>query len=173
MAFFNNESHLNFVAVRSNHDDFLDRWLVDADWRRVPNRSAYLRLANILASGSAPKGIIPYILSTDCDNVEALGINDSLRIANWELAIHGHMGQNGSRGSATQFKGLNTKNITGHTHTPTKEDGHMSVGTLTNLRVGYNNGASAWLQSNILVYPNGKASHLHLMKGKWTTLKEK
>ncbi len=170
VGFIKDNDDLNYVVVRSNHDDFLDRWLINTDWRKQANKSAYLYYAMVLSSGKAPKGVIPYVLESRCKNVIGLGINDSYRVMNWELSIHGHLGSNGSRGSAIQFKQLNTKNITGHTHTPTREDGHLSVGTLTKLRIGYNNGASAWLNTCVVIYPTGKASHINIIKGKYTNL---
>lgn len=160
----------NFTVVRSNHDDFLDRWLKSNDWRHSPNRLEFIKYANLLSSGKAFKGIIPYVLEKKFKNLKALGINESFRVLGIECGMHGHLGSNGSRGSYTQFKNLNTKNITAHTHTPRRFDGHSSVGTLTHKRLEYTNGPSSWAQTNILIYPNGKHSHLTLSsKYRFTT----
>lgn len=167
--FFKNRNY-NFIVVRSNHDDFLDRWLMSEDWRKGTNRFEYLKYANILANGKAPKGIIPYVLEKKYKNIHALGINDSYRLAEFECGMHGHLGNNGSRGSISQYSNLNTKNIVGHCHTPRKKDGAMSVGTLSKLRVGFNNGMSSWGHANIVVYPNGKASHIFITGGEYTKL---
>lgn len=168
---FSKHPDYDYVVVRSNHDDFLDRWLMGEDWRKAANKFEYLKYANILAKGKAPKGIIPYILDKHFSPfVQTLGIDDSYRVHDWELGVHGHLGANGSKGSAIQFKNLNTKTVTGHTHTPHREDGHLSVGTLTELRVGYNQGMSSWMHSNVIIYPDGKASHIHIIKGRFTTM---
>lgn len=170
-TFFDEHSDFNFIMVRSNHDEFLDRWLNDVDWRKSTNKSAYLELAYVLKNDNIGKGIIPAILNKcGVTNVKCLGINDSFRVQNIECGVHGHIGANGSRGGVIQFKNLNTKNITGHTHTPCREDGHSSVGTLTHLRVGYNKGASSWMNSNVVIYPNGKSQHVHIINNKYTTL---
>jgi len=170
-AFFDRYSDFNFVMVRSNHDEFLDRWLNDVDWRKSTNKSTYLELAHVLKNDTIGKGIIPAILNKyQVTNVNCLGINDSFRVANIECGVHGHIGANGSRGGVIQFKNLNTKNITGHTHSPCREDGHSSVGTLTHLRVGYNKGASSWMNTNVVIYPNGKSQHVHIINNKYTTL---
>lgn len=170
-AFFDRYSDFNFVMVRSNHDEFLDRWLNDVDWRKTTNKGAYLELAHVLKNDTVGKGIIPAILNKfGVTNVKCLGINDSFRIENIECGVHGHIGANGSRGGVIQFKNLNTKNITGHTHSPCREDGHSSVGTLTHLRVGYNKGASSWMNTNVVIYPNGKSQHIHIINNKYTTL---
>jgi hypothetical protein len=170
-AFFDRYSDFNFVMVRSNHDEFLDRWLNDVDWRKSTNKSTYLELAHVLKNDTIGKGIIPAILNKyQVTNVKCLGINDSFRVENIECGVHGHIGANGSRGGVIQFKNLNTKNITGHTHSPCREDGHSSVGTLTHLRVGYNKGASSWMNTNVVIYPNGKSQHVHIVNNKYTTL---
>lgn len=168
---FNKHPQYDYVVVRSNHDDFLDRWLMGEDWRKAANKAEYLKYASILAKGKAKKGIIPYILDKYFGAfVTTLGIDDSYRVLGWELGVHGHLGSNGSKGTAIQFKNLNTKNVTGHTHTPHREDGHLSVGTVTKLRVGFNKGMSSWMHSNVVIYPNGKASHIHIVKGRFTTM---
>lgn len=171
VEFFDKYSDFFFVMVRSNHDEFLDRWLNDVDWRKMNNKYAYLKLASSLSDDKLNKGVIPmFINEQNIENVCCLGIDESYRIADIECGMHGHKGANGSRGGVIQFKNMNTKNITGHTHTPCREDGHSSVGTLTHLRVGYNTGPSSWMNSNIVVYPNGKHQHIHIINNKYTTL---
>jgi len=169
--FFENHPEYNFGVVRSNHDEFLDRWLNDVDWRRSNNKMAYLQLATMLAMSKDGKGVIPlYLKEVGVTNAFCLGIDDSLRVLDWELGVHGHIGANGSRGSAIQFAQMNTKSITGHTHSPIRLDGHLSVGTLTHLRVGYNKGLSSWMNTNVVIYPNGKAQHIHIVNNRYTTL---
>lgn len=171
VEFFDKYADYEFIMVRSNHDEFLDRWLNDVDWRKMNNKYAYLKLANSLSDDKLNKGVIPMFLSEQhVDNVYCLGIDESYRIADIECGMHGHKGANGSRGGVIQFKNMNTKNITGHTHTPCREDGHSSVGTVTYLRVGYNTGPSSWMNSNIVIYPNGKHQHVHIINNKYTTL---
>jgi len=131
----------------------------------------YLQLATSLAFDKDNKGVIPmYLKEVGVTNAFCLGIDDSLRVLDWELGVHGHIGANGSRGSAIQYAQMNTKTVTGHTHSPIRLDGHLSVGTLTHLRVGYNKGLSSWLNSNVVIYPNGKAQHVHIINNKYTTL---
>jgi hypothetical protein len=157
-----------FVVVKSNHDVWIDRWIEDADWRRDREKVEYLEMAMKTAKGECPNGILPYYLERELgDQVICLGENDSFRIHDYETGMHGHVGINGARGFPTSFKRLNTKNITGHTHAPVRIDGHLSVGTLTELYPPYARGASASLHSNIAIYPNGKAQHIHIIKGRY------
>ena len=86
--------------------------------------------------------------------------------------MHGDLGSNGSRGSATQFMKLNTKMITAHTHSPSRFDNVICTGTTTKLRLSYNKGASGWLQSHVIIFPNGKCQHINFIgkNKKYTTI---
>lgn len=157
----------NLVVVRSNHDDFVDRWILNNDWKTDPkNAMEYITYAKVLLEGFAPKGIIPYIINDNFDNIITLGRDESFRIKDWELGVHGDMGQNGSKGSLEQFRHLNTKMISAHTHTPARVDGVLVTGTMSKLRVGYNQGASSWMNSNVIIHSDGKAQHINIIKNK-------
>lgn len=162
------------VIVRSNHDDFVDRWLKDTDWRKTStpkNSLEYMQYAAAILSKDAPKGIIPYVINQRFPHFITLGRDDSYIVNGWELGQHGDMGANGSRGSLMQFRKLNTKIVVGHYHEPGRKDGALSVGTSTRLRMGYNTGASSWLQSHVIIHCDGKAQHIHFTNGEYTTLK--
>lgn len=162
----------NPVVVKSNHDIFIDRWLVDNDWRKNNNKYSYLKYGKLKADGELPNGILPYeIKQAYGDKVVCLTDNDSFKINNTEFGIHGHIGSGGSKGSATQYKKLNTKLVTAHTHSPLKIDNLVTVGTNTKLRIGYNKGLSAWYNANAITHYNGK-TQLILINGKkgYTTL---
>ena len=159
----------NYIIPSANHNDFIDRWLQSGDWRKEGNRKLYLEYANITAKGLAPKGIIAYILESEFTHIKCLGADESYNVLGFELSIHGNRGASGSRGSITQYKNLNVRTVTAHSHTSSKTDGHLCVGTLTKLRMGYNIGMSSWNASNVVIYPNGKAQHIHITQGKYTT----
>ena len=169
--FFEQNSDLDFIVVRSNHDIWLDRWLNDTDWRKSNNKMTYLQLASEMAKDIEGKGALNVILRiNNVSNAYCLDLDESFNVNGFELGIHGHQGAGGSRGSMIQFKNLNTKNVTGHSHVPRRMNGALSVGTLTKLRLGYNKGLSAWMQSNVIIHPNGKAQHLNIINNKVTTL---
>jgi hypothetical protein len=169
--FFEQNSDIDFIVVRSNHDIWLDRWLNDTDWRKSNNKMTYLKLASEMASDTEGKGALNVILRiNNVENAYCLDLDESFNVNGFELGIHGHQGAGGSRGSMIQFKNLNTKNVTGHSHVPRRMNGALSVGTLTKLRLGYNKGLSAWMQSNVIIHQNGKAQHLNIINGKVTTL---
>jgi hypothetical protein len=180
------EKFKNVVIVRSNHDDFLDRWLKNEDWKKQPtfkNSRLYMRYSDLLLSqyGEDPynvKGVIPTIINERFPNFITLGRSASYKIKGWELGQHGDLGSNGSRGSLLQFRQLNTKIIVGHYHSSGRKDGALSVGTSTKLRVGYNKGASGWINSHVLLHEDGRAQHINFVRDKngaveYTTLNNK
>lgn len=161
----------NLVIVRSNHDDFVDRWILNTDWKsNIKNSLEYMEYAKVLLEDKAPKGIIPYIIDKHFPDVKTLGRDQSFIVKKWELGVHGDMGQNGSKGSLLQFRRLNTKIIVAHYHSPERKDGALSVGTSTRLRLDYNIGPSNWLNSHVIIHTDGKCQHINFIKGKFTTL---
>lgn len=162
----------NVVIVRSNHDDFLDRWLRNQDWKKQPtpkNNKLYMQYSAMLLEQyeldeHRVKGIIPQLINDKFPKFITLSRNDSYKVKNWELAQHGDLGTNGSRGSLNQFRTLNTKIVVGHYHSPGRKDGALSVGTSTKLRMGYNNGPSTWAQSHVLIHQDGRAQHIIFVK---------
>lgn len=165
--------HFNPIVVRSNHDEWLDRWIVNADWKKeVHNSEQYMEYGLALLKGDAPNGILPYILQKRYgDQVMCLGFDESFKINGWEVGQHGHLGSNGSRGNIETYRKLNTKVIVGDWHTVNRKDGAISVGTYSELRRGYNKGASSWVNSGAIIHSNSKVQHIIFAEdGNFTTL---
>lgn len=159
----NSYSDLQFVIVRSNHDEWLDRYIDEVDWRKFRNKEYMIDIiSERIRKGNNWKGAIPYLMEKECKNVICLDSDESFMVQDVELGIHGHIGINGGRGTGTSFKKLSQKTITGHTHSPLLIDGHMCVGTTTKLRLGYNKGASSWRHSMAIIHENGKRQLIHL-----------
>lgn len=172
------KSKLNIVA--SNHNDFLDRFLKNTDWRKARNKKLYLSLANVKAQGLDTKGIVNYLIDDRYKDtsfkhrINTLGYGDSLRIKGWELGLHYDKGANGSRGNIHQFKNLSTKTIGGHGHSAQRYAGAVMTPTLTKLQLDYNSDSlSSWVQGVTLCYPTGKVSQIIFIDGGFTTLWDK
>lgn len=155
----------NLVIVSSNHNDWLDRYIKRKDWKYdIKNAMEYMEYSKILLSGKAPKGLIAYLIEQRFGkSVRTLSRNESFRINEVELAQHGDIGTNGSRGGLMQFKRLSTKMDVGDSHVPRRLDGVMYVGTSTKLRIGYNIGASSWRNADIICHLDGKRQHIIYM----------
>lgn len=160
------------VVVRSNHCDFTDRYLRDVDWKKdLPNALEYLEFSKVRLEGKAPNGILPYLIEKEFgDKINCLGRDESLIHNGFELAHHGDIGVSGSRGSLRQFAKMSTPCVIGHSHTPARIDDAFQVGVATVLRLGYNQGASSWLNSDVILHKNGKAQHVIFINNEFTTL---
>ena len=164
----------NPIVVRSNHDEFVEKWIQKKDWRHdVANAAEYMEYGLALMRGDASKGVIPFLLEKKYgDKITCLGADEGYRILGWEVGNHGHYGPNGSRGSVNSFRKLNTKMIIGHVHTPERKDGVIAVGTFSKLRMGYNLGPSSWVHAGAIVHENGKAQLITFAPDKkFTTFK--
>lgn len=160
------------VVVKSNHDEHTLRYLKEMDWRKdIKNAPEYLKYASIVLEGKAPKGIVPYVINQKAPKVKCLDRDELYTIKNFIINNHGDKAANGSRGSLAAFAKLNFKCIVAHYHTPGRIAGALAVGTLTKLKLDYNEGPSSWLQSNVIIHENGKAQHLNIIDGEYTTLK--
>lgn len=157
----------NTYIVKSNHDEHIDRFLCETDWRKmtnIKNAIPYMNLALAKLNGEAPNGVIQYIINKKYPKIKCLGYNDNVTVKGYLMSIHGHIGASGSRGSLAQYSRLSTKTVTGHSHAIGRIGGSVSVGTSTYLRLDYNKGASNWINAHGIVNRLGKFQHIVFFK---------
>jgi hypothetical protein len=155
----------NTIVVGSNHDDMLDRALIQSDWKdNLINAKIFVELLSIKLSGNANNGIIPYLIEHSFSNIKALNTNASYVKYGVELALHGHKGGNGSKGSAKGMSKLSTKSIIGHSHSPSIIGGCYQVGISCKMDHGYNSGLSGWAYAGVTLNKHGKRQLIVLNK---------
>ena len=162
------------VIVPSNHDDFLARWLREADWRHDPDNSEFylesaLELVRAIKRGEAVPHPFTYWVNRLKGKapITCLERDESFALGGVELSLHGDRGPNGARGSRESLRRIGVKSIIGHSHTPGIEEGCYQAGTSTPLRLSYNSGPSSWLQAHVILYANGKRAILPIIDGQW------
>ena len=167
------------VVVASNHNDFVTRYMLSQDWRADPvNAKFYLETALHLISGSkidlhgfsmpdAFKHWFNYFKPAGWDKALLLGRDATFSLQGIELSMHGDVGPAGVRGSAMNLRRIGVKSVIGHSHSPCISEGCYQVGTSTSLRLEYNSGPSAWLNTHCLLYANGKRQLISIIDGKW------
>ncbi len=148
---------VKFNVAESNHDVFIRTYLDKKYHHNEPHN--YLQSIKILPNLIDLRNVaLEEALKTIGDipsNFNFLRENESFKVRGIEIGQHGHKGANGSRGGKNQFKRLNLRQITGHTHSPCIYVNGMIVGTNTNLEQDYTiGGASAWMHANGVLYPN-------------------
>jgi len=160
------------VIVKSNHDEWLDKWLESGDYIHDPyNLRTALHLAEAQIKGCDPLkyaiesvGRLPKRLRK---SIKWLNRDEDYVIAKIECGAHGDLGSNGSRGNIRNLENAYGNCIIGHAHSPAIVRGVWVVGTSTYLKVGYNRGASGWANAGCLVYSNGSRQMIFSVYGKW------
>lgn len=149
------QSMTETFIIASNHDDMLDRAMKYSDWKHnIRNAELFIEMLGI--SLKTQDGIIPYYVNSRFSNIKALNINDSYVKHEVELALHGHKGPNGSKGSINSFAKLSQKTIIGHSHSPAIKGGCYQVGISCKMDHGYNNGLTGWAYAGVTLNKHGK-----------------
>ena len=157
-------SDCEIIIVASNHHNHLSQYLNEGRYIKdsVNYGFAHRCIVQML------DGVNPFQNYIDPDfNCTWLSENDDYFVQGVNVAVHGHTGLNGSRGSKQQFNKIYQNAMTAHTHTPGIFKDIFTVGHLSQPRHGYNNGPSTWLACNGIVYKYGQKQLRIIINGKW------
>jgi len=157
------------VIVASNHNEFLDRYLVECKFADDYENFYYsLDLCKALLEG---KNVLKYFI------MDKVGVKEGIKVK-WlerngtpyniygsELSNHGDKGANGSRGSLNSMEKCFGNAVIAHSHSPAIYRGVYRVGTSTKLRLDYNKGPSSWLHSVCIIY-NGSRQLVNIIENK-------
>lgn len=160
------------VIVKSNHDEFLDRYLAEGRYiEDAQNHALSLQLALYMLNGENP--VAAYIQRVRPQTMKAghklrwLDRDEDYKVAKIELGSHGDKGANGARGSLMAMEKAYGNSVSGHSHTPEILRGAWQVGTTSLLKLDYNKGPSSWMHTACLVYPNGSRQLINAIGGRW------
>lgn len=158
--------------VSSNHDEHLYKWLErNENGLDIENALVYHQLKAEMLQAIVDTKAIPEPLEIVCRKFVKAKVDfiryGGLQIHGIELGYHGDKGPNGARGSANNFDRIGVKTVIGHSHTPRIVGGCYQTGTSSMLDMGYNKGPSSWLHSHVLIYADGKRTHIHVIDGRW------
>lgn len=167
------------VAIESNHDKWLDRWLDDGRGRvEKQNMVAFYRYglarAEAITRGDEFWSTWRYALrssSAKLDHVEFVREGESFVIlrehGGIEIGQHGHLGPNGGPAAPRALARVAARATIGDKHTPEIRDGLYVAGTSSLLRLRFNQGPSSWRHAHVVHYPNGRRAILFIINGKW------
>lgn len=170
------------VIIKSNHDEALSRWLLEANPKDDPENALlyyYLMfhtLKNTKRTDTGFKFIDPFAfwcanpLSTKGMTNKStifLSRDESFTINGIEIGFHGDKGPSGSRGSIKAFTKIGPKTVIGHSHSPGIDEGVYQVGVSARLDLEYVSGPSGWMHTHCIIYANGKRTLIHIVNGKW------
>ena len=136
------------VVAKSNHDEFLDRYLKDGMYTKDPyNHKTSLRLALAMLDGQDPLkyGIEEMVglKKSIREKIRWLDRDEDFFIAKIQLGAHGDKGSNGAKGSLRSMEKAYGNSVTGHSHSPEILRGAWQVGTSSLLKLSYNVGPSS------------------------------
>jgi hypothetical protein len=157
------------VIVKSNHDEFLERYLQEGRYVKDPeNHGIALELANAYLNGKDPlKHAVEKAGLKNIDKIRWLKRDENFEVANIQLGSHGDHGLNGTKANIKSLEIAYGKAVVGHSHTPEILRGVWVVGTSSYLRVRYNVGPSSWMHTSCLVYANGSRQLINVIDKKW------
>lgn len=165
------------VIVASNHDDFLSRWIIGADWKHAGRNAAFYleTAAHMHASARMGPGGAEFddpfrywvLKLKGKAAIRCLAPDESFKLGTIECGTHGHAGPNGARGSLQNLSRVGAQMIIGHSHTPGIREGAYQTGTSTPLKLEYTHGPSSWLNTHCVVYASGKRALITIVDGRW------
>lgn len=158
-----------WIVVRSNHDIFLDRFLDSGEYIKDPINSRIChKLASMKLDGEIPLKAGLSLVGTNFAKITFLHLNDSYKINGIEHGQHGHLGMNGQRNPQnSSLEIAYGAGVFGHSHTAGILREIFRTGTSTEMRLGYNNGASSWTNTHCATYANGSRQLLNDINGEW------
>jgi len=147
------------AVVKSNHDEALDKWLDETDYREDPlNAEFFLDMQLDRYRGDITEDILGHAMRklgyTDTNTI-FLDADESYTIHGVELGQHGHYGPNGARGNPASFANMGLPMVHGHTHSPAINWPVVTVGISARMDMGYNKGPSSWAHCDAVLYHNG------------------
>lgn len=171
------------VVVKSNHDDWFERWLQDPSaFTEYDSQNVYTWLRGnlawhdrVLREGSAGQFLPVEWLLREAgapDEVRFLHEDESYVICKdeeggIECGLHGHRGVNGRRGDMTALSTkMGRRGNFGDKHTAAIIDGGYWAGVTGKLDMGYNMGPSSWTRSLVVTYPTGMRTVMTVWNGR-------
>lgn len=146
----NSHKDTQFKIVSSNHDVFIDKWLNAGEF--IKDTANAKIGAELFIEYSQGHNILDKYLMK---NVEILPRNSSFRVKGYELAEHGDSGICGAKGNSQVFSKGFERIIIGHTHSPEINQSTVVVGTLSKLKLSYNQqGMTNWAHCNAIIHEN-------------------
>lgn len=167
------------VVVDSNHDNALERWLREADYRLDPGNAEFFLDCQVLKYRAIRRQDKRFHLVQEV--LRHLGVSEKIRFlqedesfvlcrahgGGIEFGQHGHLGPNGARGTPGSLSKVGRRANVGHFHSACIRQGLYVSGTCSKLDLEYTSGPSSWTNSHIITYPNGKRAIITIKNKKW------
>lgn len=160
------------IMKYGNHEDFLKRWICDGEFMKEPQNKILGMKLNIAME---EQEVMPFEFAMrellglkDPEKIRFLGLNESFKVNGIENGAHGHLGKGGRRNPGMEeiedcYGACNV----GHNHSASVFRSVFRAGTKTFFQLSYNDGPSAWTQSDVVQHRNGTRQLITLIYGKY------
>lgn len=158
------------TVTKSNHDEFLERWLDEARFAKDPyNFQVGCKLADAMVDEKDPLivGLELYGNLKHPKKINWLKRDEDYRVFGIENGAHGDIGPNGAKGSKASLERSYGKATIAHSHTAGILREIFQVGTTSLFKLGYNRGPSSWMHCSCLEYENGQRQLVNSINGEW------
>jgi len=164
------------VIVKSNHDEFLDKYLDSGRYFKDYQNSTLAH--ELMLAKNRGEDVVRYAFETygflkRPQNVVWLGRDESYKVGGVELGAHGDLGSNGSRGSLQSLENAYGNCVVGHSHTAAIYRGVFRVGTSSRLSLDYNKGPTSWTHTFCLLYEDGSRQLVNFIGSSWRLKKKR
>ena len=167
------DDDIKYHIVPSNHDDHITRYIKETDWRNDPENADFyletalhmLRGTKVVQGGVSTPRPFDYWMNKYLPEVDIIPRDSSFELLGVEHGFHGDQGPNGARGSTLNLSKVGVKVTKGHSHCAEVKDGCYSVGVMAP-KMAYASGPSSWTTSHVILYANGKRTHVHIINGR-------
>ena len=164
-------SKSDIYIVKSNHDNWVKRWVEKGDFIKDRTNSIAGAKAFInFCKGEDPIEVEVLDRITDQNirnKVHFMKKDEQLKVAGFELGQHGENGANGSKGNIQGFGRSHDKIVVGHSHSPNIFYSAIQVGTNSRMDLPYATGDSSWMHANCIIYPNGTFQLITFIDENW------
>jgi len=163
-------------VVDSNHDNWLERWLREHDYKQDPKNAVLFLEAQLakyqsMVSGDDRFHLLEWAMQKGrcTPRLKFLRADESVKICDRKIECgqHGHLGPNGARGNPQNLSKVGRRANTAHTHSAGIWDGLYVAGTSSKLKWEYSHGPTSWSHSHIVTYSSGQRTIVTMYSGKW------
>ena len=166
---------IKIVIVKSNHDEFLIRYLDQGRYLTdYGNKSYAIKLVDAYLQAHGDDDPLKIAVNncgilTDKEKSRIVWLkrDKDYIIHGIECGAHGDLGSNGTKGSPNSLERAYCNLVCGHGHTPMIMRGYWRVGVNCSLRQRYTRGPSGWAHADVIIHKNGTRQMIIKINGRW------
>lgn len=161
------------AVVKSNHDEWLDRYLREGRYVNDPTNHRFaLKIADLIFQEDVDVLEQSAQIATESyfdpkAKIQYHRRSGTFLLGATQMVAHGDQGLNGSQGTLAGLERIYGSAVVGHAHSAAILRNIRRIGTATRLDLGYNVGPSSWTQGFGLTYEDGTGQIINFIQGEF------